>query len=246
MKRLVCTRSECRLVLIILLSLVGLVIVLLWRPGQSPAWAAPGQNPYFQTVPTRPPTETAGPTSTVEVTQPAPQPTQPALEPTDSSPGDDDEDDGDSTPAATPGEPIPSLTPASLQEPISPVPTPSQMSSPTATAPPLNAATSTPASAPAGSTPDASRPSSPATRSSSTTFPSPTTAPRSTPTATSVPLIATLATPASPARFSMDEPLEGAASDDESPVWLYALAFGLVLIALGFVFSLRARGSRNR
>jgi hypothetical protein len=53
-----------RLLLAVLLSMTGFALGLGWGLSQTPSWAAPGQNPYMQTVPTRLPTSTPTPVPT--------------------------------------------------------------------------------------------------------------------------------------------------------------------------------------
>lgn len=117
MKRSPLIKFESRFAVIVIISVLGLSAGLLWGGGQSLSWAAPGQNPHAQTVPTRPPTS-------------EPEPTPPA-----EAPEDDDDEDGDDDGTA----PMP--TPEGV---ASPLPTPSPEStalSPTAVESPVSTAT---------------------------------------------------------------------------------------------------------
>ncbi len=79
-----------RLLLAVLLSMTGFTLGLGWGLSQTPSWAAPGQNPYMQTVPTRLPTST--PTSV-----PTPVPGVPPVE----------DDKEDTSPSPQPASPTP-------------------------------------------------------------------------------------------------------------------------------------------
>lgn len=109
---------KMRLLLAILLSVGGLVGGLIWSGGQAPSWAAPGQHPHMQTIPTRPPEPTAEPPNPAPTNQP-PAPPQ-----------EDDDDDGDVqiTPTAPPQNrqpPEETSQPADEQEPTAAPTTPS-------------------------------------------------------------------------------------------------------------------------
>jgi hypothetical protein len=104
-------RFKSRLVLAILLSGAGLMVGHFWGGEGTPSWAAPGQNPYLQTVPTRRPTRTPTPSEPTPPSAPTEQPT-----------GDDQGDDGDDAPPATPPveQNTPTPSPAETSKPASP------------------------------------------------------------------------------------------------------------------------------
>ncbi|MFQ5614029.1 MAG: hypothetical protein ACE5H9_18055, partial [Anaerolineae bacterium] len=60
--------GKLRTLLALCFGLAALTLALFGWPGQQPTWAAPGQQPHLQTVPTRAP-------------QPTPEPPQPTPEP---------------------------------------------------------------------------------------------------------------------------------------------------------------------
>jgi hypothetical protein len=111
---------------------LGLIFVaggLVWSGEQHISWAAPQQNPYLQTIPTRPPTvepgPTAEPTPPTEPTPPA-EPTLPSDEGNDNEGGDDDGDEpasgqppaqaSDQAPTEA-EEAVPTLEPSSVDQP---------------------------------------------------------------------------------------------------------------------------------
>jgi hypothetical protein len=94
---------KLRALLVVLLGVIGLTIGPCWGARQAPSWAAPGQSPYAQTVPTRLLTPTL-----------PPEPT-PASEPEEEP----SEDNDDASPTPLPV----SLTPLRVESPI-PAPTP--------------------------------------------------------------------------------------------------------------------------
>ena len=93
-----------RLALALLAGLAALGIGLFGSGGQTPSWAAPDQNPYMQTVPTRPP-PTVEPAPTPEL---APSPTS-----THHSPENEEGDKGALPAQPSEGEdvPLPAQTP---------------------------------------------------------------------------------------------------------------------------------------
>jgi hypothetical protein len=243
MRRFANGSFQSRLLLVISLAAIGLGVRLAWGPGETLTWAAPGQNPYVQTMPTRPATAEAEPTAEQE----------PA------TPPDEDDDDGDGEPAPTPIREPPSPTPSSTTQP-GPPPTPGTPSTPGATLPLTESGTpyatagpsqldGNPATSTAtvvGASEQGSQFISPLPTPSPGIFFSPLSSPSPIPTSTSTraPSAPTLsATTASPSVEKPDPALAaGPASDqDGSLTWLYALGVGVILIAGGVFLARRGQ-----
>jgi hypothetical protein len=248
MKQSLLVNFKLRLVLAVLLSAAGLTVGLLWNGGQELIWAAPGQNPYLQTVPTRSPTP--------------PSESSPAPAPTDQSPEDDD--GGDVTPALPPEEATSSPTlppgevetssPTSVMSPtsIAASPTPSVsgpadtvVPSGTATSPEPDSSAVAPATTAVNSGRDTSLFASPLSTPTSVVVSSP--LPPSSPIPGSASPGASVQPPQSPivAPTSATMPGQPPASQPSSegaglPIWLYALGLAIILILVGIFLVKRA------
>ena len=194
-------------------ALVGVLVLALqlcWDGWGLPTWAAPGQNPHIQTIPTRPPEPTPAP---------APSTQQPP----------EDEDDGAATPLVAEED---THSPAEVKPPTSigssPTPTESAVPAGTAATPEPDASATTPTA-----TIPKSREEIPP---SSLSSPSPASTVQSASTRQRVqPLPSPLSAP-----VSIDGPEQPSKITSPSywagwPFWLYALGLGLLLILIGVV-----------
>lgn len=224
---------ELRVAVTLLLGIIGLALVLVLGPAESLTWAAPGQDPHIQTMPTRPST-------------PAPEATQPVSE------DDDDDDDGEGPPPPPPVEETPTPAPPPVEELPSPVtsPVPQETSTPTST-PSLGSTKSAlpSATAPASQTGRESEVSTetPGDAKADSTLPSsplPTPTPAS-PSPSVSPTLTSTATPSSPPPPSTagpePTPETGSISDQRgTPTWLCALGLGVILLVGGIILSKRS------
>jgi len=228
MKRSPLIKFESRFAVIVLLSVLGLSAGLLWGGGQSLSWAAPGQNPSAQTVPTRPPTS----------------------EPEPTSPSETSDDDDDTAPIPTPeGVVSPSPTP-SLE---STAPSQTAIESPvlTATGPrpsetgegsQLDQETATPAPTVFESGGDSSTFSSPLPTPASGTFSSPLPSPMpgsTSPEEPDQPTPTPTSTSASAGQADESSSSQAPSAGIGWLVWLVAIGLGLVLVLGGVLIARR-------
>lgn len=203
------TLYKLRLLLGALVGVLVLALQLCWSGRELPTWAAPEQNPYAQTVPTRPP-----------------EPTPPPAPPTQRPP--EDEDDGAATPIVA-GEDT--SLPAEVKPPTSIVssPTPTESAVPAGTAaipkPDDSAATLT-TTIKSG---EKIQPSSLSSPSPSSTVQSTSTPQRAQPLPSPSPAPVSIDGPEQPSKITSPSYWAG------WPFWLYALGLGLLLILIGVV-----------
>jgi hypothetical protein len=232
-------RFKLRLVLAVLLSVLALGVGLFWSGRQAPSWAAPGQNPYLQTAPTRPSTPPSEPTSL-----PAPP---------EQSPGEDDDGNGDVSPAPPPGEEAaPSPTPLGSPASTTASPTPSRPGATETPVPPETAAASqpddnlvTPDATVINSGEDTSLFSSPLPTPTSVVFLSPLPSPAPSLSSGSNDASAVPSPSPTVASTSVDRPDQPPGAEPSpdkagSLTWLYALGLGLILILVGIFLVKRA------
>jgi hypothetical protein len=234
MKRSSLIKFELRFTVAVLISVLGLSVGLLWGGGRSLSWAAPGQNPHAQTVPTRSPT-------------PEPEPTPPAEAPVDDE--DKDDDDGSApmptpegvaspSPTPSPGSTVPSQTVVESPVSTATVPEPSE----TEEGPQLDRETATPPPATFESGGDSSTFSSPLPTPTSDIFSSPLPSPMPGSTSPEEP---DQPTPSPiPTSASVGQADESSSSQAPSTgigwlVWLVAIGLGLVLVVAGVLIARR-------